>query len=166
MALGLFKIWKETVMIDRTVSRIYQDIKNLSIFNHKQLSSEIQLKTWKSHNLFLLYVVCGLIMQFDKESKECKLHKKFCKTIMIGPNQSEMNCPVQASNYQLINHFPYFFFTTNTYLMKSHLKAKHLFLLYCTVAEWCNTKLKYLTFYNFHFSEIFRFEFSKTSRKV
>ena len=77
-----------------------------------------------------------------------------------------MNCPIQASNYQLINHFPYFFFTIYTYLMMWHLKAKHLFLLYCTVAEWCNTKLKYLTFYNFHFSEIIRFEFSKTSRKL
>ena len=77
-----------------------------------------------------------------------------------------MNCPIQASNYQLINHFPYFFFTIYTYLMMWHLKAKHLFLLYCTVAEWCNTKLNYLTFYNFHFSEIIRFEFSKTSRKL
>ena len=74
-----------------------------------------------------------------------------------------MNCP--RSNYQLINHFPYFFFTMDTYLMMWHLKAKHLFLLYCTVAEWCNTKLKYLTFYNFYFSEIITFDFSKTSRK-
>ena len=64
-------------MIDRTVSRIYQDI-----FNHKQLSSEIQLKTWKSmsnqsHNLFFLYVVCGLTMWFNKELKESKLPKKY-----------------------------------------------------------------------------------------